>query len=295
MCDEFTAADNDAALARAAANSGLSRREFAAMGGAAALAGYASLAGAATPASRLTERMVAVPTPDGTADAFLVRPSRGRHPGVILWPDVLGLREVKKAMARRLAAAGYAVLVVNPYYRTFKGELGMDFSAFRTPEGQAKLAPARAALTPEAIARDGAAYVAFLDAQAAVDKRRGIGTQGYCMSGPFTVRTAAAAPARVKAAASFHGGGLVTAEPSSPHLLLASTSASYLIAIAKNDDEKAPTDKDVFRAAAAAAKRPAEIEVYAADHGWCVPDGPAYNQAEAERAWARLLALYAKL
>lgn len=305
MCDEFTAADNDAALARAlattGANTGLTRREFAAMGTAAALTGYASLAGAATPAPRLIERMVAVPTPDGTADAFLVNPGRGRHPGVsiwpgvILWPDVLGLREVKKAMARRLAAAGYAVLVVNPYYRTFKGELGLDFSAFRTPEGQAKLGPARAALTPEAIARDGAAYAAFLDTQAAVDKHRGIGTQGYCMGGPFTIRTAAAAPTRVKAAASFHGAGLVTAEPSSPHLLLASTQASYLIAIAKNDDEKAPADKDTIRAAAVAAKRPAEVEVYAADHGWCVPDGPAYNQAEAERAWARLLALYARL
>jgi carboxymethylenebutenolidase len=295
MCDEFTAADNDAALARAAANTGLSRREFAAMGTAAALAGYASLAGAVTPAPRLTQRMVAVPTPDGTADAFFVHPGRGRHPGVILWPDVLGLREVKKAIARRLAAAGYAVLVVNPYYRSFTGELGMDFAAFRTPAGQAKVEPARAALTPEAIARDGAAYAAFLDAQGAVDKARGIGTQGYCMGGPFTIRTAAAAPARVKAAASFHGGGLVTAEPGSPHLLLANTQASYLIAIARNDDEKAPADKDTFRAAAAAAKRPAEIEVYTADHGWCVPDGPAYDQAEAERAWARLLALYARL
>ncbi|MDB5725224.1 MAG: dienelactone hydrolase family protein [Novosphingobium sp.] len=295
MCDEFTAADNDAALARASANTGLSRREFAAMGTAAAVASYATLAGAVMPVPGLTERMVAVPTPDGSADAFLVHPAHGRHPGVILWPDVLGLREVKKAMARRLAGAGYAVLVVNPYYRTFKGELGLDFAAFRTPEGQAKLAPARAALTPEAIAHDGAAYAAFLDTQAAVDKHRGIGTQGYCMGGPFTIRTAAAAPARVKAAASFHGGGLVTAEPSSPHLLLASTQASYLIDIARNDDEKAPTDKDTFRAAAAAAKRPAEIEVYAADHGWCVPDAPAYNQAEAERAWARLLVLYAKL
>jgi carboxymethylenebutenolidase len=291
MCDESTAADDDAALARAS----MTRREFTATGAAVALAGYATLAGATVARSSLTERMVEVQTPDGSADAFLVHPGRGRYPGVILWPDVLGLREVKKGMARRLAAAGYAVLVVNPYYRTFKGELGMDFTAFRTPEGQAKLGPARAVLTPEAIARDGAAHAAFLDTLAAVDKHRGIGTQGYCMGGPFTVRTAAAAPARVKAAASFHGGGLVTADASSPHLLLARTQASYLIAVARNDDEKAPGDKDAFRAAAAAAKRPAEIEVYAADHGWCVPDGPAYNEAEAERAWARLLVLYARL
>jgi carboxymethylenebutenolidase len=290
MCDDFTVAREDEALAA----KGLSRREFAAMGAAAALASYANLATAATPAA-LTEGMVEVPTPDGKADAFFVHPARGRAPGVILWPDVLGLREVKKAMARRLAAAGYAVLVVNPYYRAFKGELGLTFAQFRTPEGMAKLGPARAGLTAEAVARDGAAYVAFLDAQRGVDKRRGIGTQGYCMGGPFTIRTAAAAPARVKAAASFHGGGLVTTETNSPHQLLAATQASYLIAVAKNDDEKTPTDKDTFRAAAVAAKRTAEIEVYAADHGWCVPDGPAYNQAEAERAWARLLVLYTKL
>lgn len=293
MCDDHTAADNDAALAAAAGARGMSRREFAAMSAAAAVASYASLAQAAAPA--LAERMVEVPTPDGTADAFFVHPAQGRHPGVILWPDVLGLREVKKAMARRLAGAGYAVLVVNPYYRAFKGELGLDFSGFRTPEGQARLGPARAGLTPEAITRDGAAHAAFLDQQAAVDTARGIGTQGYCMGGPFTVRTAAAAPGRVKAAASFHGGGLVTAEPHSPHRLLPATQAAYLIAVARNDDARAPADKDAFKAAADAAGRPAEVEVYPADHGWCVPDSPAYDAAEADRAWARLLALYARL
>lgn len=289
MCDELTAADDDARV-----RLDVTRREFGAMGAAAALAGYASLAEAATPARPIAEHMVEVTTPDGKADALFVHPARGKFPGVILWPDVLGLREVKKAMGRRLAAAGYAVLVVNPYYRTFKGELGLDFAAFRSPEGQAKLAPARGALTPEAVARDGAAFAGFLDGQAAVDKKRGIGTQGYCMSGPFTVRTAAAS-SRVKAAASFHGGGLVTDQPNSPHRLLAGTRASYLIAIAKNDDARAPAEKDTLRAAAAEAKRPAEIEVYNADHGWCVPGSPAYNEPEAERAWARLLALYARL
>ncbi|MFT4028121.1 MAG: dienelactone hydrolase family protein [Novosphingobium sp.] len=290
MCDDFTAAGEGEALAA----KGLSRREFAAIGAAAAVASYAKLSMAAT-APVLAEAMVEIDTPAGKADAFFVHPARGRHPAVILWPDVLGLREVKKAMGRRLAAAGYAVLVVNPYYRAFKGELGLTFAQFRTPEGTAKLGPARAGLTAEAVASDGAAYVGFLDAQGSVDRRRGIGTQGYCMGGPFTIRTAAAAPARVKAAASFHGGGLVTAEADSPHRLLAGTRAAYLIAVAKNDDERAPADKDTFKAAALAARRPAEVEVYAADHGWCVPDGPAYNQAEAERAWRRLLALYAKL
>jgi carboxymethylenebutenolidase len=291
MCDEFTASADDASLA----TKGITRREFAALGAAAALAGYAAQVQAFAADRPLTEHMVGVETPDGIADAFFVHPSAGRHPGVILWPDVLGLREVKKAMARRLAASGYSVLVVNPYYRTFKGELGLDFSGFRTPEGQAKLGPARAALTPEAVTRDGAAHTAFLDGQAAVDTGRGIGTQGYCMGGPFTVRTAAAVPARIKAAASFHGGGLVTAAPDSPHRLLPATQAAYLIAVARNDDERAPADKDAFRAAAAAAGRTAEVEVYAADHGWCVPDSAVYDQAEADRAWNRLLALYAKL
>jgi carboxymethylenebutenolidase len=291
MCDEFTAAADDARLAAR----GLTRRDFSALGTAAVLGAYLSGVEAHAAATPLAEGMVMVETPDGQADALFVHPAQGKHPGVILWPDILGLRDTMKAMGRRLAASGYAVLVVNPFYRTFRGPLGPDFSSFRSPEGQAKLAPARAAMTPEAITRDGAAHVAFLDAQGAVDKRRGIGTQGYCMGGPFTFRTAAAVPARVKAAGSFHGAGLVTDEPTSPHLLIPRTQASYLIAIAQNDDARSPKDKDVLAVAAAAAHRAAEIEVYPADHGWCVPDAPSYDQAAAERAWGMLLALYSKL
>jgi carboxymethylenebutenolidase len=291
MCDDFTAADDDARLAAR----GLTRRDFSALGTAAVLTTYLSGVEALAADMPLTESMVMAQTPDGQADAFFVHPAKGKHPGVILWPDVLGLRDTKKAMARRLAASGYAVLVVNQYYRNFRGPLGPDFSSFRSPEGQAKLGPARSALTHEALTRDAMAHVAFLDDQAAVDTARGIGTQGYCMGGPFTVRTAAAVPSRVKAAASFHGGGLVTDEPTSPHKLLPATQASYQIAVAKNDDERSPEDKNVFRAAAEAAGRPAEIEVYAADHGWCVPDSPSYDEAEADRAWGRLLALYSKL
>lgn len=291
MCDDLTQPAEDEALAR----KGLSRRDFAALGTAAAIVACSGGDGEAKGSAALAERTVSVPTPDGTADAFLVHPAKGAHPGVVFWPDIAGLREAKKVMARRLAAQGYAVLVVNQYYRNAPAPLFASFAEWRTPEGQAKVGPLRAALTPEAVARDGAAYAAFLDTLPEVDKRRGIGTQGYCMGGPFTVRTAAAAPARVKAAASFHGGGLVSDEANSPHRLLAATQAAFLFAIARNDDAKAPADKDTLRQAAEAAKRPAEIEVYAADHGWCVPDSPVYDQAEADRAFARLLALYAKL
>lgn len=291
MCDDFTDADDAAALA----GRGLTRREFAAIGAAAVLAGCAGGPASAAGRGELKEGPVAIATADGMADGFFVHPAKGRHPGVIFWPDIAGLREVKKVMARRLAAAGYAVLVVNQYYRDAPAPILGSLSEWRTPEGQAKLAPMRAKITPETVTRDAKAYVAFLDGQAAVDKRRKIGTQGYCMGGPFAVRTAAAAPGRIGAAASFHGAGLVDDKPDSPHRLLASTQASFLLAIGRNDDARAPGDKDALREAAAAAKRPAEIEVYPADHGWCVADAPAYDPTQAERAWTRLLALYAGL
>lgn len=291
MCDEITANSSDP-LGEASA---LSRRDFAALSAAAALAGCAGGVSSASDAGNLRERMVEITTRDGVADAFFVHPAKGSHPGVIMWPDIAGLREAKKVMARRLAAAGYAVLCVNQYYRGGPAPVMESFAEFRTPEGQAKIKPLREALTTEAITRDGAAYVGFLDGDAAVDKARKIGSNGYCMGGPFTVRTAAAAPARVGAAASFHGAGLVTPAPDSPHRLLARTQASYLFAVARNDDAKAPGDKDELRKAADAAGRSAEVEVYAADHGWCVPDSPAYDPVEADRAWARMLALFGKL
>jgi carboxymethylenebutenolidase len=291
MCDETTRPAEEAALARR----GLTRREFAAMGAAAAVAGCAGNALGTGGSAELSEGPVNIATADGMADGFFVHPAKGAHPGVILWPDVAGLREAKKIMARRLAAAGYAVLVVNPYYRDAPAPVMNSFSEYRTPEGEARIAPMRAKLTPEAVTRDGAAYVAFLGGSGAVDRKRKIGTQGYCMGGPFAVRTAAAAPDRVGAAASFHGGGLVDDKPDSPHRLLAATKASYLFAIARGDDAKQPAAKDELRKAADTARRPAEIEVYAADHGWCVPDSPVYDPNEADRAWARLLALYEKL
>jgi carboxymethylenebutenolidase len=243
----------------------------------------------------LTESEVRVPAPDGEIDALLVHPERGRHPAVIFWPDAFGLREAPRIMARRLAAAGYTVLLANPYYRVQHGPIGLTFADLAQPEGRARLGELMPALTPEAIARDAAALVAFLDAQPATDTARGIGVQGYCFSGDFAFRAAATVPARIRAVATFHAGRLVTDQPDSPHRLFGQTQAAFLIAAARNDDAVAPTDKDTLREAADAAGRAAEIEVYGGNHGWCVPDMPSYDQPEADRAFARNLALYAGL
>ncbi len=295
MCDEFTHEAQDAAIA--AADGAVTRRSFGAMGIAAAVASVtiAERADAATGARALSERVVTIATPDGHADALFIHPTAGKHPAVILWPDIAGVRDAFKVMGRRLARAGYAVLVVNQYYRTSPAPVMNTLAEFRTPAGMAKLKPMIAALSPAGTTRDAKAFVAFLDRQRAVDSARKIGTQGYCMGGPFTIRTAAAEPGRIGAAASFHGAALVTPQPDSPHLSIAASKASYLFAIARNDDARAPGDKDVLRASALAAGRPAEIEVYPADHGWCALDAPVYDAVQAERAWGRLLALYAKL
>jgi carboxymethylenebutenolidase len=291
MCDDATATAEEQALAR----KGLSRREFAALGASAALAGCAGGAMDGEDTSEIREGIIEITTADGVADAFFVRPAKGAHPGIVMWPDIAGLRDAFKIMARKLAADGFAVLVVNQYYRGGPAPVMQSFSEFRTPEGQEKIKPLREALTAEAITRDAKAYVAFLDGDPAVDKKRRIGSNGYCMGGPFTVRTAAAAPNRVGAAVSLHGAGLVTEAPDSPHRLLASTKASYMVAVARNDDAKDPASKETFRKAAEAAGRPADVEVYAADHGWTVPDSPAWDPTEADRAWVKMVALFGKL
>ncbi len=289
MCDDLTAIEEQQALdAR-----GIDRRSFAALG----VAGLGTLAAplAAKAPAGLAEQMVTLTTPDGKLDAFFVHPAKGRHPAVILWPDIAGLREAYKVMARRLAADGHAVLVLNQYYRSAPAPHFDAITQWRTPEGQAKLRPMIPLLTSEAIERDAKAAVAWLDGQKAVDKKRGIGSSGYCMGGPFTVRTAHAVPGRVRAAASFHGGSLVTDKPDSPHQLLKATKAGYLFAIARNDDARAPGDKDALREAAKAAGRPAEVEVYPADHGWCTIDSPVCDKVQADRAWERMLALFRTL
>lgn len=298
MCNETTLTKWAKSGAGAYSTGGLSRRNFAVLSGAAVLAACTKAEGQVGPegtadaaSGALSESTVTFETADGTMDAFWVHPASGKHPAVIFWPDIAGIRESKRDMARRLAGEGFSVLVLNPYYRDRAGEIWADFADF-ADGGWPVAREMRQKLSSYAIASDAKAAVAWLDGQEAVDTSKGIGSQGYCMGGPFTVYTAHAVPERVKAAASFHGGGLVREDDQSPHILQATSQASYLIAVAKNDDEKAPEVKVEFAAAAEAAGRPAEVEVYAGDHGWTVPDSPAYDEAAAEKAWARLLALY---
>lgn len=283
MCDDQTDKDLEQ-------SSLFSRRDFG------LLAGGLSLAAASGPAFaagiKLKEREVSVPTPDGKADGFYVAPARGKHPGVLIWPDIYGLRPAMRDMARRLAGDGYAVLVVNPFYRSITGSV-LKPDDPRDAETRARIMPMRALLTPDAVDRDAKALVAFLDSQKGVDRAKGVGAMGYCMGGALVLRTAAAMPDRVRAGASYHGGSLATDKADSPHRLLPQSRASYLIAVADNDDKQDPEDKVRLGAAMQAAGLPAEIEVYAgAMHGWCPPDSKAYHPVQAERAWARTLALF---
>lgn len=326
MCDDTTEAENEAYLQRV-----LSRREVGMGAGAALAAVLAGCTEPSTPAqqpdpslgppgnananppmpeqaaappqataaapsqteaSLTVSRMVTIKTPDGEAEAFFVTPKQGKHPGVLMWPDIAGLREAYTTMATRLAGEGYAVLAVNHYYRSTKLPVLATFAEFRTEAGKARIEPMKAALTPEGIARDGAAFVAWLDQQPEVDQGKKLGSSGYCMTGSYTFRTAVAAAERVGAVASFHGGGLVTDQPTSPHTLFAKMKAAALICIAQNDDEREPETKTRLRKAADAAGIDAEIEVYPAQHGWCTLDAPIYDKEQAERAWTRMLATF---
>jgi carboxymethylenebutenolidase len=286
MCDEDSIND----IIEYQLKSGMSRRSF----GALTLgAGLMSLVPRAAGAAVLAEEEVDIRTPDGTADAYFVHPTEGAAPGVLMWPDIFGLRPAFRQMGRRLAESGYSVLVVNPFYRTKRAPTSPENPDFNDPATRSALMALAGSLTPQTTVTDARAFVGWLDSQRSVRKHRKMGTMGYCMSGPFTLRTAAEFPARIGAGASFHGGGLVTDKPDSPHLVIAKIRAHFLIAIAENDDQRQPNVKDVLRAAFAQAKVPAEIEVYAGTkHGWCPPDSRVYNDAQAERAWSRLLVLF---
>jgi carboxymethylenebutenolidase len=287
MCDNDSLEDMIGYRLRSA----VSRRQF----GALTLgAGVVSLlAPVADAAAEVKEAEVDIKTPDGTADAYFVRPSTGSYPGVLMWPDIFGLRPAFRQMGKKLAESGYSVLVVNPFYRMKRAPTAPEHADFEDPATRTALMALMGSLTAETAVTDAKAFVAWLDGQASVDRKRKMGTTGYCMSGPFTMRTAAAFPDRIGAGASFHGGGLVTDKPDSPHLLVAKMKAHYLIAIAESDDQRQPEAKNALRAAFAKAKLPAEIEVYAGTiHGWCPLDSRVYNPDQAEKAWSRMLALF---
>ena len=265
----------------------VTRRQFGILLG----AGMAMMLPAVANAATVVESEVNITTPDGTADCYFVRPASGTAPGVLIWPDIFGLRPAFRQMGKRLAESGYAVLVVNPFYRLHKAPTAEAGTA--TPIQS--LMPLAKSLNETTEFTDAKAFFAWLDAQSSVAKNRLIGTQGYCMGGPMAFRTAAAVSGRVGAVATFHGGGLVTDQPNSPHLEAANSKAQFLVAIAANDDSRSPNDKTALKDVFTKSNRPAEIEVYeGAAHGWCPPDSSVYNEPQAEKAWARLLALYGK-
>jgi carboxymethylenebutenolidase len=265
----------------------VTRRQFGVLLG----AGVALMLPRVVNAVTVTDGDVTITTPDGSCDAYFVHPASGTAPGVLLWPDIFGRRPAMHQMAKRLAESGFSVLVVNPFYRAQKAPTAAKGAATPIQE----LMPLARSLNETTQMTDAKAFIAWLDQQPSVAKNKKIGTQGYCMGGPIAFRTSAAVPDRVGAVASFHGGGLVTDQPNSPHLQASKTKAQFLIAVAANDDQRAPTEKDVLKETFAKANLPAEIEVYTgAAHGWCPPDSGVYNEPQAEKAWSRLLALYGK-
>ncbi|MEO8308399.1 MAG: dienelactone hydrolase family protein [Pseudomonadota bacterium] len=268
----------------------LSRRQFGALGfGASVVAMLPAVANAA----EVKASEVSIKTPDGTCDAHFVHPVKGATAAVLVWPDIFGLRDSFRDMGKRLAESGYAVLTVNPFYRAQKAPTSAKGASFSDPATRDAMMKLAGGLNPTTHVTDAKAFTAWLDSQSAVDKKRKMGTTGYCMGGPMVFRTAATVPTRVGAAATFHGGGLTSNDANSPHLLIPQMKANFLIAIAANDDASNPESKNVLRKAFADAKLKAEIEVYeGAQHGWCPPDSQVYNQVQAEKAWGRLLELF---
>jgi carboxymethylenebutenolidase len=285
MCDEHFEEDVRQYLAR----KNVTRREFSTMS---AGVGMMAMLPRVANAQAVTESDVEITTPDGTCDAYFVHPSSGRHAAVLVWPDILGLRPAFRQMGKRLAESGYSVLTVNPFYRQAKSPVVPEGATFADQSVRDKVFPMARALNATTHTSDAKAFIAWIDAQSSVDTSRKLGTTGYCMGGPIVMRTAAAVPDRVGAGASFHGGGLVTQNPDSPHLLVPTMKASFLFAVAENDDMQDPNAKNVLRETYDKAGLDAEIEVYPAQHGWCPPDSAVYDEAQAEKAWGRLLALF---
>ncbi len=287
MCDQDTQHDVEEFLAK---KKQLSRRNFNKM---TATVGLAMMLPPVANAQSVTESDVEITTADGVADCYFVHPASGSHAAVIVWPDILGLRPAFREMGKRLAQSGYSVLVVNPFYRDARSPVVELGASFGDPETRAIVLPMARNLNADTHFTDARAMVAWLDQQSAVDTSRRIGTTGYCMGGPMVMRTVAAVPDRLGAGGTFHGGGLATDQPDSPHLLIPQTQSAMLHCVAANDDASNPVAKETLREAYAAANIAAEIEVYEDTlHGWCPPDSQVYDEAQAERAWSRLLNLF---
>ena len=279
-------------------SSGVPRRDFVKS----VAAGLAAAGAATAKEMEVVETDVEIKMPDGMCDAAFIHPKSGSHPGVLIWTDAFGLRPSFREIGKRIAAQGYTVLVPNPFYRKAKAPVIDNVATFnfQNKDDMAKLGPLMGSINaPGNAEKDAVAYIAWLDAQKQVNKNKKIGTQGYCMGGPLVMKTCATVPDRVGAGGSFHGGGLVTDKPDSPHLLASKIKARMYFGIASNDDMRQPDAKDKLKEAFAAAHVPAEIEVYSSSlHGWCVPDmplqngKPIYNKPDAERAWGKLEALY---
>ncbi len=284
MCDDDTVRESDDYL------SGMTRRQFNKLAAGTAMA---MMLPPVANAFAVTSTDVEITTPDGVCDALFVHPAEGKHPAVLMWPDILALRPAFRKMATRLAESGYAVLCVNPYYRDAKAPVVEEGESFQDDSTRQKVIPMYRNLSAKTHMSDAAAFVSWLDEQSAVDTDRKVGTMGYCMGGPIIMRTAATVPDRIGAACSYHGGGLVTDKADSPHLLIPKMKAKFLIAVAENDDERDPESKIVLRDTFAEHGLEAEIEVYeGAMHGWCVLDSRVYNFDAAEKAWVRTLALF---
>ncbi len=287
MCDDLTELDNEEFVKKGGK---INRRDF---GKLTAIASMLAMLPPVVNAVGVTESNVTIATPDGEAEAFFVHPESGQHPAILMWTDILGLRNAFRTMATRLAQSGYSVLVPNPFYRSAKIPVVPEGASFGDPETRSLLRGMARKLTQDAAFSDAKTFIEFLDKQSSVDTNRKVGTNGYCMGGPLVMRTAAAVPDRVGAGATFHAGRLVSDKDDSPHLLIPDTPAQMLHAVAANDDEKAPDTKNILAEAYKEAGVEAEIEVYEGTlHGWCSLDSPVYNEQQAEKAWSRMLNLF---
>jgi carboxymethylenebutenolidase len=289
MCDQD---DFDQLVQYQRRGAALSRREFGAL---TIGAGLLSLVPVGAYAAETAGADVTITTPDGMCDAYFVHPVTGKHPAVLIWPDIFGLRPAFKDMATRLAGSGYSVLVINPFYRIKKAPTAPDHPNFSDPATRTLLTGQMQSLSPKTAATDAGTFVPWLDAQPSVNTKKKMGTTGYCMGGPYTFRMAAQFPDRVGAIATFHGAALATSSPDSPSLLVPKMKVRALIAIAESDDKQDPTAQVTLKQAFVSAGLPAEIEVYVGTkHGWCPPDSGVYDHDAAEKAWSRLLATFSK-